>query len=300
MDPTALPAIITGLVGSLSAYMTYKVGLAQAKQTGAAEPAKPAEASTALAALPVVEQAIAQHGTPDEQADFVSFQRNPQRYSEPFKQTLADLLQREPALADQLARLLPSAAGGVTVAGDGSVGIGGAVMNSPIMTGNNNQVGDRSDARGAQGYINKPTAPVTQHFGDQRNVTTGGGDYAAGNIDKRSGAFVSGGTVYGAVVGTNSGTMNSHYGSPGSAGSDPLGQVIALTEQLIVTTKQRSATTLAEDLQEVLTVLQAAQRAIGDPARRTQKLQAARAALAGLVAANPEVQPLLNQLQGVS
>jgi hypothetical protein len=40
------------------------------------------------------------------------------------------------------------------------------------------------DARGSQGFINQPTGPVTQN-----NINTQGGDYADGNIDKRSGTF---------------------------------------------------------------------------------------------------------------
>jgi|GEM_PF-711516 len=40
------------------------------------------------------------------------------------------------------------------------------------------------DARGSQGFINQPTGPVTQN-----NTNTQGGDYAGGNIDKRSGTF---------------------------------------------------------------------------------------------------------------
>jgi len=40
------------------------------------------------------------------------------------------------------------------------------------------------DASGSEGRINQPSAPVTEN-----NINTQGGDYAAGNIDKRSGTF---------------------------------------------------------------------------------------------------------------
>lgn len=51
------------------------------------------------------------------------------------------------------------------------------------------------DARGSQGFLNHPTGPVNQVFGTQRNINTGGGDYAEGNIDKRSGTFNEGDTI---------------------------------------------------------------------------------------------------------
>lgn len=52
--------------------------------------------------------------------------------------------------------------------------------------------GEKIDARESQGFINNPTGPVIQNFGPQHNVSTGGGDYAEGNIDKRSGTFANG------------------------------------------------------------------------------------------------------------
>src|SRR5258708_31530372 len=38
-------------------------------------------------------------------------------------------------------------------------------------------------------------------LGDQRNINTEGGDYTEGSSDKRQGAFVSGGTVRGNIIG---------------------------------------------------------------------------------------------------
>jgi len=68
------------------------------------------------------------------------------------------------------------------------------------------------DARGSQGFINQPTGPVTQN-----NINTQGGDYAAGNLDKRSGTFntVSTGgdlTISGDFVGRDKITVNSGIG----------------------------------------------------------------------------------------
>jgi NB-ARC domain len=48
-------------------------------------------------------------------------------------------------------------------------------------------------------------------MGDKRTITTEGGNYAEGNIDKRQGAFVSGGTIQGPAIGINQGTINANY-----------------------------------------------------------------------------------------
>jgi len=47
--------------------------------------------------------------------------------------------------------------------------------------------------------------------GDKRSITTEGGDYAEGNIDKRQGVFISGGIIYGPVVGVNQGSVTANY-----------------------------------------------------------------------------------------
>jgi Caspase domain len=53
--------------------------------------------------------------------------------------------------------------------------------------------GDQIDARGSQGFINRASGPISQNFGPQTTVNTGGGDYAGGNIDKRQGqTFIDG------------------------------------------------------------------------------------------------------------
>jgi|GEM_PF-908513 len=52
--------------------------------------------------------------------------------------------------------------------------------------------GDKLDARGSQGLINQSSGSVTQVYGDQHNINTGGGDHAEGAIDKRQGSFIQG------------------------------------------------------------------------------------------------------------
>src|SRR5262245_7717917 len=62
--------------------------------------------------------------------------------------------------------------------------------------------GDQTDAQHSQDFIGHASGPVLQSFGEQKVVTTGGGDYAEGDIDKRQGgAFVEDSTVYGNVIG---------------------------------------------------------------------------------------------------
>jgi hypothetical protein len=48
------------------------------------------------------------------------------------------------------------------------------------------------DARKSVGLLYQPSGDVAQVFGEQRNINTAGGVYAEGNIDQRSGSFVSG------------------------------------------------------------------------------------------------------------
>ncbi len=53
-----------------------------------------------------------------------------------------------------------------------------------------------------------PLPEVVRYYVDARTINTGGGDYAEGSIDKRGQVNISGGTVYGAVTGSNHGTIN--------------------------------------------------------------------------------------------
>src|SRR3712207_6557876 len=48
---------------------------------------------------------------------------------------------------------------------------------------------------------------IGQVHGDAQIVATGGGDYAAGNVDNRQGVFASGGTFQGPVIGQHTGPI---------------------------------------------------------------------------------------------
>lgn len=135
--------------------------------------------------------------------------------------------------------------GGDYVAGD-KVG-GDKVMGDKITTGavsGNSGVaigrGAQSiDARGSQGFINNSSGPTTQVYGTQRNINTGGGDYAGGNIDKRQGTFAQGdqfnlsGSFSGSVLNIKS-TLSNVTQMIGAAGGDAntRDELQQLTQQL--------------------------------------------------------------------
>ena len=186
--------------------------------------------------------------------------------------------------------------GGTVNVGDRKVEQGGKYnMNAEQMNGT--AIGD-----GAQ-VFNQPSGPITQHFAPQGNVNTGGGDYAEGNIDKRSGAFVAGGTVYGPVVGSNSGTMTTSYGnSPVAAGTTrSLDQALERVQQAITKVQQAGNNNLVEDLTSVGGHIQAAIRAeqAGNSERRLGKLREAKASLQNIATAAPGLQELVQELDRV-
>src|SRR6185295_3056299 len=47
--------------------------------------------------------------------------------------------------------------------------------------------------------------------GEQTGIRTQGGDVAGGDVDKRQGAFVRGGTLQGPVIGENQGPVTANY-----------------------------------------------------------------------------------------
>lgn len=142
-DPTIVQAVITGLVSTFAAYTTYKTAVGKAEQEQTPPPPQPDDAAKGAAVASVIETAIAQHGTADEQADLANFQRNPQRYAGAFASVLADIAARSPEVAQQLQVLTQQA----NIAQAGSL-----VVN----------IGNYASNQGAQGTFN---APVT--FGTQ-------------------------------------------------------------------------------------------------------------------------------------
>ncbi len=131
--------------------------------------------------------------------------------------------------------------------------------------------------------------------GDQR-TTTAGGDYAKGNIDKRQGVFVEGGSTIsaGSIVGVNTG-MLIIGGSGNPAPADPsLAQALAQIQQTLAQARQLGDDDLAEDLTGVAMLLQAALKAQaeGKPERRTAKIREAQEALWRVTAGRGELTEL--------
>jgi hypothetical protein len=142
--------------------------------------------------------------------------------------------------------------------------------------------------------------PDAQPAATRRDVGAGGGDYAEGNIDKRQGAFVSGGTIHGPVVGSNMGTIIASYGGPAPAGAAHglLEQALAQVRQAVSGARQRGDDDLAEDLEGVARPLQAALKAQreGKADRRGAKLREARAVLREIAGGRPELDELVRLL----
>lgn len=136
-----------------------------------------------------------------------------------------------------------------------------------------------------------------------RTVNTGGGDYAEGNIDKREGVFVSGGTVHGSVIGTNYGNVTTNYGgSPDSRASAPtLTQAIELVQQAQTQAQSRGDEDTAEDLGGVVANLHAALKAeqAGNQARRKSKLTDARTQIERLAVQHPALGSLVQALAAI-
>ncbi|MFL5802053.1 MAG: hypothetical protein ACJ8CR_09980, partial [Roseiflexaceae bacterium] len=79
-----------------------------------------------------------------------------------------------------------------------SADVSRATLQQVMRIGGDVVANDKITALGGKGFVNRPTGPVQQIFGDQRNINTGGGDYAEGNIDK-SDQFALTGNFQGAV-----------------------------------------------------------------------------------------------------
>lgn len=183
----------------------------------------------------------------------------------------------------------------------------GRDISDNVIVGGDINNGDRIDARQAQGFINRPSGPISQNFGTQHNVSTGGGDYASGNIDKRQGAFVSGGTVNGPVTGTNTGEITTDY----RVGTEQQGQAAAAISlrdvrralrQAIDTIANDGPNDLASDLDEVDRNLGAAiqAEAAHNSDQRARKLRQVQDDLASIGANRQELREVVRLVQQVS
>ena len=132
------------------------------------------------------------------------------------------------------------------------------------------------NAQKSQGFINNASAPVTQHFGNQTSINTGGGDYAGRDMYKSDRS-----TRLDAVV--------------------SLQAVVDEVTQLIEQAENRGDDDLADDLRSVESILQAAVKAEneGKLERQLAKLEDARRSVQELMKAHPGLQPILDLLKRV-
>ena len=135
--------------------------------------------------------------------------------------------------------------------------------------------GDTIDARGSQGFINKPAGTVTQDFGNKTTIDTGGGDYAGRDMYKSS--------------------------SPSPSSTVSLQEAYQQVQRCIKEAEAGRNEELAEDLQAVEISLGAALKAEGkgNSNRRKAKLKEARQGLQGISATYQELRDLVTLLKQV-
>jgi hypothetical protein len=91
----------------------------------------------------------------------------------------------------QLRNITQNQTGGINFGVDNTIGQIADVVGGDKI-GGDSVSGDKIDAQGSQGFVGHAEGAVTQNFGEQHTVNTGGGDSAGGNIDKSSGTHVAG------------------------------------------------------------------------------------------------------------
>lgn len=109
VDPATASAIISGLVGTLTAYLNYQVSLKQSEQLGTTEvttakTAKPDEATIkqAEAALPMVRDSMKEYGDQREQVALANFESDPEMYGSVIEKVITNIANRQPEFMRQL------------------------------------------------------------------------------------------------------------------------------------------------------------------------------------------------------
>ena len=146
-DAGTIGAAISGIVSLVSAYMTYRVGMASA------EAAKPDDDTLQKgeSALNIVRTGVSQYGTADEKADLSSFERNPERYAGVLQQMLGDIAARYPVFQQELesfARqndIKPAVQGTVNVSGQGKIYGNAFGVNQGQIQGGTYNINDRDE-----------------------------------------------------------------------------------------------------------------------------------------------------------
>lgn len=127
-----LQAAIANVLSALGVFVTYKIGMKQAKENGTSPPVLDAkQIDVGEKALAVVEPAMQQYATPDERLAYTGFQQNPSMFRPALEQALIALASRTPEFADELRRIGPS----LTIQSGGihsTVTVSGGTVNGPI------------------------------------------------------------------------------------------------------------------------------------------------------------------------
>lgn len=97
-----ISAVITGLVGALSAYMTYKVGIAQAQQKNMSVPAVTEQVNRGEEAHRVIETGFQKYGTDAERITLNGYYQDPGLYAEMLAKVLERIASRQPEFTRQL------------------------------------------------------------------------------------------------------------------------------------------------------------------------------------------------------
>jgi hypothetical protein len=168
------------------------------------------------------------------------------------------------------------------------VAVGGDVRDSTVVGRDQVNIHDSPGA-----ITGRVGGSVSQDFGSQTTVNTGGGDYAGGNIDKRQGRIFVDGPVSGDLSDLLGGALSGRASRPPT-----IAQALAQARQAAEAARGRGDDDLADDLQAVVLPLEAAQKAeqAGRAERRAAKLVEARTALESLAASHPELRDLAAML----
>ena len=135
--------------------------------------------------------------------------------------------------------------------------------------------GDYINASGSQGFVNRPSGPVNQVFGNSTVINTGGGDYAGWDM------------------------YISAPATPANEKTVSLQSICSQVTEQIERAEIADLEDLADDLRAIELALNAAIKAesAGNTERRGEKLERAKQAMEPLSASYPQLGKLASQLQ---
>jgi hypothetical protein len=169
-------AIVTSLLSLMKIWTKYDIEKRNSQAEGKPEPEKPADGDKGKEVAEAVEAGIKQHENTDDEATALQvFKQNPAMFESALRQALENLAKREPGFAEQLRQLhqqynaeqTHTHAREMNISDQAQVGMAMQGDVSGDMKVGGISMGDRIEAQKAQGFINRPTGPVSQRFGDR-------------------------------------------------------------------------------------------------------------------------------------